>query len=192
MFGKTMRPLLLNFVVLVLCCSSAFAADKSDGAAPFLSELRGGVYYNNLENYGEQGADVNGEILLRPITGTYNNAFVQFLLTPRPHLGATLNTQGNTSFVYTGLTWSHQLFDSPLFIEGSFGAALHNGHTGSVRRTDAANLGCAALFHEAGSIGIIFENKLRVMATIEHFSNAGLCKQNQGMTNIGMRVGKLF
>jgi lipid A 3-O-deacylase len=31
-----------------------------------------------------------------------------------------------------------------------------------------------------------------VMATIEHLSNAGLCAQNRGLTNIGARIGYTF
>jgi hypothetical protein len=30
------------------------------------------------------------------------------------------------------------------------------------------------------------------MATVEHMSNAGLCKQNRGLTNYGARIGYRF
>jgi lipid A 3-O-deacylase len=30
------------------------------------------------------------------------------------------------------------------------------------------------------------------MATIEHMSNAGLCPQNRGLTNVGARIGYTF
>ena len=31
-----------------------------------------------------------------------------------------------------------------------------------------------------------------LMATIEHYSNAGLCEHNRGMTNFGVRLGYRF
>ena len=30
------------------------------------------------------------------------------------------------------------------------------------------------------------------MLTVEHTSNAGACKQNRGLTNVGMRLGYAF
>ena len=30
------------------------------------------------------------------------------------------------------------------------------------------------------------------MATVEHLSNAGLCANNRGLTNVGLRVGYTF
>jgi hypothetical protein len=30
------------------------------------------------------------------------------------------------------------------------------------------------------------------MATVEHMSNAGLCSQNRGLTNVGVRLGYTF
>jgi hypothetical protein len=30
------------------------------------------------------------------------------------------------------------------------------------------------------------------MTTIEHYSNAGICVENRGLTNYGLRIGRRF
>jgi lipid A 3-O-deacylase len=53
-------------------------------------------------------------------------------------------------------------------------------------------LGCSPLFRESGSIGVRLSANWSLLATVEHLSNAGLCDQNRGLTNIGARVGYSF
>ena len=179
-------------ILVALLSNAASASDLSAKNGGYISEIRVGGYYHNLEDYGETSFDVNAEVLFNPLPGNYSNSFAQFLLTPRPHVGATVNTAGYSSFLYTGVTWTKDLFNTPLFIEGAFGGAIHNGNTGEVRVPGEADLGCRVLFHEAASIGVNLKNDWKVMGTIEHFSNAGLCTHNQGMTNAGLRFGKAF
>ena len=47
-------------------------------------------------------------------------------LRAHPHIGASINSKGFTSNIYTGLTWQFDLKDTFL-IEVSLGASLNNG-----------------------------------------------------------------
>jgi len=53
-------------------------------------------------------------------------------------------------------------------------------------------LGCHVLFRESASLGFNLTESWRIMGTIEHNSNAGLCDFNRGLTNAGVRLGYKF
>jgi hypothetical protein len=110
---------------------------------------------------------------------------------PRIHLGTTINTAGDTSHVYAGFTWTYDFTDK-LFAEASFGLGFHNGKTSDFVPRNRLALGCSPLFRESASLGYRISQNWSVMATVEHLSNAGLCNDNQGMTNYGVRVGYVF
>ena len=182
------RSLLIG-AIAALVSFPAFAADTSAPSGSFISEARLGVYKHTIEPRGrEQGVDVSLQVLFQPLPGQYGNVFIDFLLTPRPHVGATISTNNKTSFAYTGLTWTKDI--GMFFIEGEFGISAHNGKHGTF--PGRAALGCGWAFHEAFSVGLNIANDWRVMGTIEHFSNANLCSRNAGITNAGVRVGRMF
>lgn len=154
----------------------------------FLSEVRFGVSAQDPDGPESGSANLTGEILsVRPWTSADP---VLNLFIPRLHLGGSLNLDGRTSFGYAGLTWTFDVTPS-LFVEGSFGGAVHNGETDPVTPHHDA-LGCRALFRESGSLGFRVTPNWSVMATVEHLSNAGLCSNNRGLTNVGMRIGYTF
>ncbi|KPH81410.1 acyloxyacyl hydrolase [Bosea vaviloviae] len=154
-----------------------------------ISELRLGVFAHDPTSPESGSVDINGEILT-PRLFTLNDPILG-LLVPRLHLGGTVNTAGNTSHVYTGLTW---VFDvtPKIFVEGAAGIAFHNGKTGDLVVPDRVPLGCSPLMRESGSIGYRLTDNWRVMATVEHISNAGTCSRNRGLTNYGVRLGYVF
>jgi lipid A 3-O-deacylase len=117
-------------------------------------------------------------------------------LLPMPHLGGSLNLGGKTSHIHAGLTWQLDLrqlnLPQGLFIEASFGAALHDGRTGRFVPPGHNALGCPVLFREAATLGYRLESGITVSATLEHLSNAGRCNANRGLTNLGVMVGYRF
>lgn len=179
--------------------SAAQAADLVPVGAPpvpgqvqalpaFLSEVRLGLSAHDPGGPESGTANLTGEILsVRPFT--FANPDLNPLV-PRLHLGGSVNFGGRTSFAYTGLTWTFDITPS-VFIEGSLGGAVHNGETDPIPAHHDA-LGCTALFRESGSVGIRVSENWSVMATLEHLSNAGLCSNNRGLTNVGLRVGYTF
>lgn len=197
-----MRPLQLSLGVALLMVAGVLACEASaaDLTAPLayappalgvglISELRGGVLAHNPAGRENGSADVNLELLfVKPIQPA--NPVMAFLV-PRIHLGTTINTVGDTSSVYAGFTWTYDFTDK-LFAEVSAGAGFHNGKTSHFVPADRISLGCSPLFRESASLGYRFSPNWSVMATVEHMSNAGLCHDNPGITNYGVRVGYVF
>jgi lipid A 3-O-deacylase len=158
-------------------------------------ELRGGLFGHSVDEPGPSGSfinatriqDANVELLFSP---DWANAFMIGEL--RPHVGATLNFGGLESMAYAGLSWTIPVLDTPAFIEGSLGGAIHNG-TLSGAVAPLRNLGCPVLFRESASLGWNFSDSASVMVTVEHASHAGLCgDNNRGLTNLGVRFGYRF
>ena len=193
-------------LITVVTATAALGADTRQASAyppasaslepnrSFVSDLRFGLSAQDpWGNEGRNGsANLTGEILFaKPFTAS--DLFTSYFI-PRPHLGGSLNTNDRTSFAYAGLTWTIDITPS-IFIEGSLGGAVHNGDTHSnpvLVARDHQSLGCSPLFRESGSVGVRLSANWSVMATIEHLSNAGLCTQNRGLTNVGARVGYSF
>lgn len=186
----------LSLVIGMAFIANAVAADKKRPepvAAPtapsLLSEFRLG--FSAQDPWGPEAGSANvvGEILFaKPLTPA--DLFMSYFV-PRPHIGGSLNPAGRTSFAYTGLTWTIDITSS-IFVEGTFGAAIHNGPTRGFIPPDRQALGCSPLFRESGSVGVKLSATLSLMATVEHLSNGGACSDNRGLTNVGARVGYSF
>ncbi len=119
---------------------------------------------------------------------------MKLVLSPRPTLGASINTAGDTSFLYTGLTWGGFVWKG-LFIEGFFGLATHDGQLNShdPEPHDRRQLGSRVLFREAIEIGYRFLDNHSVSIMLDHVSNAGLlADRNQGNDDVGLRYGYKF
>jgi hypothetical protein len=110
---------------------------------------------------------------------------------PRPELGTTINLAGVESTFHAALTWQVPVFDTPLFLEGSFGAALHNGYMNGAP-DGRRNLGCRINFYERFGVGVNITESATALLTYEHTSNADLCDSNSGYSNFGLRIGMKF
>ena len=76
-------------------------------------------------------------------------------------------------------TGSSGIFDTPLYLELGFGAALTDGQLpGAV--APARNFGCALNFYECGGIGAHLRENVTATMRYEHISNLELCTPNQG------------
>ena len=186
----------LGLLLAVIGANGAIAVDwkkPETGTQPsLLSEFRFG--FTAQDPWGVEGrknsANLTGEILFaKPFTAS--DLFTSYFI-PRPHVGGSLNFDGETSFGYAGLTWTIDITPR-FFVEGSLGGAFHDGNTkASFLSQDHQALGCSPLFRESGSVGVRLSANWSVMATIEHLSNAGACSDNRGLTNVGARVGYSF
>lgn len=191
---------LLGFFAALLAAAPAAAQDHTP--MWWVDELRGGLYYHSVDAAGPgtnpifgviattRGVDINGEILFSPFDLGDLNWLGKF----RPHVGATISTNGLESMIYAGLSWTFYPFDGPVFIEGTFGGSINNWDPANPSPL-ARNLGCNTLFRESASVGIDVTENASVMLTVEHASHAGLCvgaTGNQGLTNFGARFGFRF
>jgi len=172
----------------MLCCGSASAQ------VPFVDELRIGGLAHDVTLFGrheENGADVNIEALFT------SPDLLAVIGSPRPHFGADINTAGNTSDLYTGLTWGWTLLHNVLqsgdgiFVEGSLGGALQDGYEDSAP-PGRKRLGSPVLFRESAALGYQINPTIDVSAFVDHISNANLAPRNAGITSVGARLGFKF
>ena len=162
-----------------------------------IDEVKIGVLSHDigfLTHHVETGADINLEVLFTPPD------LLSLIGSPRPHIGADINTAGNTSDGYLGLTWGWTLLPSlfgggALYANGSLGGAVHDGFTGgkgSVAPPGRKLLGSAVLFRESAELGYQLTPMVSVSALLDHISNANLGRHNMGITSAGARFGVQF
>jgi lipid A 3-O-deacylase len=169
--------------------TDAFLLPPPTQSIPFISEIRGGAFAHGLGSPERDGrVDLNAELLfVKP----FHTSDWTDILIPMPHLGTTVNFVGDTSTIYAGLTWRYDISTTAFFVEATSGGSLNNGQLQDFHN-DRNALGCHVLFRESGSLGYHIDTNWNVMATIEHSSNANLCHENRGLTNVGLRVGYQF
>ena len=103
----TVTGLSLLLAAAVAPCALAQDWKKPAGTQPgLLSEFRFG--FSAHDPWGTDGrgnsANLTGEILFaKPFTAS--DLFTSYFI-PRPHVGGSLNFDGQTSFAYAGLSWS--------------------------------------------------------------------------------------
>jgi lipid A 3-O-deacylase len=141
---------------------------------------------SGLKHRYEKGYDINAELLWACPTGIG----FEYILSPRPHLGASLNADGGTNQYYLGLTWRYD-FLTCLFVEGAFGGEFNTGRKKHPHARKQA-LGSNFMFHEALSAGLQFTAHQSISAYLDHTSNAHLAKPNPGLTSFGVRYGYRF
>lgn len=171
-------PLLLWVTLLV---PSMAAADD------LVSEVRGGVFAHDIDFWSfhrEGGVGINAEVLFT------SPDFLAGIWAPRPHLGVTVNTAGDTSNAYGGLTWEWAL-PRDFFVDLNLGAAVHDGKT-ETSKNDRKSLGSTALFRVGGALGYNITEKVNVSIQYEHMSNAYLADPNEGLDRVGLRLGYRF
>lgn len=170
-------------LAMLMTASFAWAGDSDS----IVSEVRGGVYAHDISFWSfhrENGADVNAEVLF------VSPDWLEAVWAPRPHVGVTINTDGDTSHAYGGLTWEWAL-PADFFVDANLGLSAHNGKldTNDSRRK---SLGSPVLFRLGAALGYNLTEKVNVSVQFEHMSNAYLANPNEGMDNVGLRLGYRF
>lgn len=178
--------------VMVLSASTPAAAANVQN--PWLDEVKIGVLANDValfERHVEAGTDVNFEMLFTP------PEIFKPIGSPRPDLGMTINSAGETQSGYFGLTWGITLIQrlfgpsDSVWVNGSLGGAVHNGFIDDAP-PGRKNLGSPVLFHLSLELGYQVTPTVSLSAFVEHMSNANLAPENDGMTDAGARLGFKF
>ena len=165
------------------------------------NEFKFGVWDHDPIEGKERGADINPELILAsPITdGWVATApiWLQWALQPRPTIGASINTAGDTDQFYLGATWSWMLVRNiagpgdGIFFSYFFGPGFNDGKIATSDPHRKA-LGSHVLFREAADLGYQINPTYALSLFIDHISNGGLAKQNQSINDIGVRLGVRF
>ncbi len=170
---------------------------SSQPMAKVVDELRFGIHAHDVDYAAlpfrvsewdlSQIEDVSFDVLF---VSPDLDAF-RWIGSPRPEVGFTVNLDGQESMGHLALTWQLPVFDTPIYLEGSLGAAATTGY-----RTGAPegfkNMGCPINFYERFGIGTHIGENATATLTYEHTSNNDWCDANDGLSNFGLRVGWKF
>ncbi len=137
----------------------------------------------------ERSAELSGVVRLQPIGDP--NSF--FFFHPRPEFGVNVDLQGKTSFAFTGLEWTFFKWHH-ISLGGDFGGAIHDGrlHKETPDLLDRKELGSRFEFHEGFILAYQLTKHYGLEMWLDHISNAGLAKVNQGLETSGLRATLKF
>lgn len=157
---------------------------------PLFDEIRFGFSASIQEKQNfEPGLFPSATVFFDPFNQREAQGFVDQLLRPRLHVGAIVSTAGGANQAYAGFTWTANISDR-IFIDLGFGGSVTDASLDDPAHRP--NVGCRVQFHESAGLGYNITQNWRVLATIEHSSNADLCDQNDGLTYAGFGVGYKF
>jgi len=145
--------------------------------------IKGGLLSHStgpISSGKESGIDLHAKLL-----------FTTKILKAYPGVGTDINLNGDTSFLYGGLSRQGKFFKH-LLLGAFFGLAVHNGDL-DASNSDKRQFGTRLLFREAIDIGFYMNKEVSISLMYDHYSNAGLAnKRNQGNDNIGIRVSYYY
>ena len=148
----------------------------------WLYAMRAGILAHDVPVWSrsrqEGGVDFNAEFIF----GFPN--YRLFSGSVRANLGFSLNSQGDTSRIYSGLLWEY-MWDSGLFFNLGLGLAAHDGELEN--SDDKKELGSRILFRIPIEMGLLFTPHQGVSIMFDHVSNAYLADPNEGLDTIGLR-----
>ena len=169
--------------LFAIACAMPTAADG------LFSELKIGVLDHDTPDLWsgfrreQPSVDINIEAQLSPSVTFFGGAI-------RPAVGASINTQGETSHAYIDARWQYETADG-FFVGLGVGAAIHDGNLDASDPNRKA-LGSRLLFHIPAELGYRLDEQNSLSVYFEHFSNGYTQDENEGMDRIGVRYGYRF
>ena len=176
-------------ILIILSASQAICLEEKPAQQNhnWLYEIRTGILAHDVIVWSrtrqEGGVDFNAELIF---------GFPKFELLSgivRANLGFSLNSQGDTSKVYSGLLWEY-IWDSGLFLNLGLGLAAHDGKLNN--SDDKKALGSRILFRIPIEMGLLFTPHQGVSIMFDHVSNAYLADPNEGLDTVGLRYTYRF
>ena len=173
---------------------------NSDALWGYISELRFGVMGhdvrfpsrhkfhmpNPFSNRYEGGLNLNPEVIFT------SPDWLEWAYSPRPRVGISINTSGDTSSAYTSLGWD-TAWDNGIYLDGFFGLAVHDGELTEGNDKGKIEFGSRVLFHLGGDIGWRWDDHNGIALVWEHMSNGSmLASKNQGIDSLGLRYSYRF
>jgi lipid A 3-O-deacylase len=140
-----------------------------------------------FSDHHESGADIGLEYLFSPQQG----GFWETIGSPRIHLGGILSLQGETSILYSGLTYQFE-FQNNYFFDAAVGLAAHNGplhkdSTGCKLDSDCG-FGFRVLPHFGFDLGKHLDEQHSLSLFYDHMSHGRwLNRENEGIDHLGVR-----
>lgn len=179
----------LQFILLALG-AGIMPAQAADIAQTSGKTLAIGVLAHDsgpFSDHHEDGVDLNLEAQFAPLN---------FIGSPRPHLGVTANFQGDTSVAYAGLGF--RLHKTPQwFADGILGVALHDGplHKDPDRCQlySDCGYGTRVLPRFGLEIGYRVSPSTSISLLFDHMSHKWLVAgENEGLDHAGLRYRRSY
>jgi lipid A 3-O-deacylase len=170
-------------------------------AGGIVEEVRLGLLYPTVQFPGgrENGVDINGELLFAsPAPESWGSdlpSWLRWVARPRPDIGASINTSGYTSQGYVGMTWTAPLFNrlfsdrDSLSLGFSIGPSFNDGRV----NTDLGSKSISNVLLR-GSLELDYQvtSRLSVGLMYDYSSTAGIASRNEGLSDLGLRLGLKF
>ena len=165
------------------------AKNERDDSGGFISEIKIGALAQDQGPFSSNKEDgVTAHVELRFVSPD----ILKFIGAPYPHIGADINTSGNTNSVWLGVVWEWEVWKK-FFVGWSMGGAYHDGETDkNSAPLDRKELGCNPLFRLGINVGWRFDKNHSIDLLMDHISNAKACDTNEGLENVGVRYGYRF
>ena len=165
-----------------------FVASALFPAAASAQEAFAGAYVHGVDtplsmDTEQGGADLQIGYRLAPVQA------LSFIGKPAPYVVASLNTQGDSSFVGAGLSW--KVGSGPIYLRPEVGIVLQDGPSHKTAQGgQPVGLGSRVLFQPGLSVGVQVNDRLSIEASWIHLSHGGVCngRQNPGLDMWGARV----
>jgi hypothetical protein len=142
---------------------------------------------NPFEHKVEEGLDIGAAVFFT------SPAFLEAIGAPRPYAQIGISTSGQTNHFAAGLDWEYA-FDSGIYLGGFLGLAYQDGYINEAP-DGRLRLGSPILFHFGADLGYRIDGHWGIALFWEHMSNGAIlgdADANQGMDNVGIRVGYRF
>jgi lipid A 3-O-deacylase len=176
-------------ILAILSASQAICVEEEPARQhhKWLYEIRAGILAHDVPVWSrsrqEGGVDFNAEFIF----GFPNYRIFSGIV--RTNLGFSLNNQGDTSKIYSGLLWEY-MWDSGFFLNLGVGLAAHDGDLEN--SDDKKELGSRILFRIPIEMGLLFTPHQGVSVMFDHVSNAYLADPNEGLDTVGLRYTYRF
>ena len=177
--GNPLRKILMVLgAVLWLALPATASADEA-----FVGAYAHGVNTPFSIDVGESGADLQVGYRLRPAK------WLNFIGKPSPYVIASLNSDGDTSFLGAGLSW--KLGRGRIYVRPELGIVVHDGPARKISAKGRyLDLGSRVLFEPGMAVGVNMTPKVAIEASWVHISHGQLCDsiQNPGLDMWGARL----
>jgi lipid A 3-O-deacylase len=189
-----MKNLVVSAAFIVLCAlvtpsASATEPPPDQHESSWLYAVRAGVLKHDVNRLfsgtnKEPGFDFNGEIIFdRPRFSLLSGNI-------RPDLGASVNDQGYTSKLYTGLLWEFET-ESGMFVNTGSGVAVHNGRQ-ETKEPNEISHGSRFLLRIPLEVGYSLNEHYQISIMFDHVCNCSLGHPNEGFDDLGLRFTYRF
>jgi lipid A 3-O-deacylase len=178
-------------------------AAASGTAEAGVTSVHAGVVAHNIKVIDDKNAEKESSAIVELQVNFESPRFLSWLGAPEPYVLAAPNTGGETSFAAAGLEWRWRLSET-WAVEPSLGYALHDGEIddpypgaspeAAKFQSEHVLYGSRDLWRVTVGVSKTLSNGWEGQVLATHYSHGQILGsgRNQGVDQVGFRVGKRF